>query len=215
MTTTELTGAEDVAWDLSDLYEDGDDPRIEQDVEQTEAAAASFRERYYGRVAELSAGDLREAIEERERIESTFTRAIYYAHLWFSTDMADSPRGALVARLTEKGATIDTQLLFFGLELADLDGRAGRRPPRERRARALAPLAPDGSEVPAVHPHRAGGEDPHREVGDRASAPGIACTTSSSARSRSTSMGRRSASRRRWRSSTPRIATSGGVPPRP
>jgi oligoendopeptidase F len=121
MTTTELTGAEDVAWDLSDLYDGGDDPRIELDVEQTEAAAAAFRERYYGAVAGLSPADLREAIEERERIESTFTRAIYYAHLWFSTDMNDSRRGALVARLTEKGATVDTQLLFFGLELAALE----------------------------------------------------------------------------------------------
>jgi oligoendopeptidase F len=121
MTTTELTGAEEVAWDLSDLYDGGDDPRIEQDVEQTEAAAAAFRERYYGRVAELSAGELREAIEERERIESIFTRAIYYAHLWYSTDQNDAPRGALVARLTEKGATVDTQLLFFGLEIAALD----------------------------------------------------------------------------------------------
>ena len=121
MTTTELTGAEEVAWDLSDLYDGGDDPRIAQDVEQTEAAAAAFRERYYGRVAELSAGELREAIEERERIESIFTRAIYYAHLWYSTDQNDAPRGALVARLTEKGATVDTQLLFFGLEIAALD----------------------------------------------------------------------------------------------
>ena len=91
MTTTELTGAEEVAWDLSDLYDGGDDPRIAQDVEQTEAAAAAFRERYYGRVAELSAGELREAIEERERIESIFTRAIYYAHLWYSTDQNDAP----------------------------------------------------------------------------------------------------------------------------
>ena len=55
MTTTELTGAEEVVWDLADLYAGGDDPRIEQDVEQTETAAAAFRERYYGRVAELSA----------------------------------------------------------------------------------------------------------------------------------------------------------------
>ena len=121
MTTTEITGAEDVAWDLTDLYEAGDDPRLEQDVEQIEAAAAAFRERYYGRVAELSAGELREAIEERERIESAFTRAIYFAHLQYATDMNDAPRGALVARLTEKGATIDTQLLFFGLELAALE----------------------------------------------------------------------------------------------
>jgi oligoendopeptidase F len=124
MATIELTGAEEVAWDLSDLYESGDDPRLEQDVQEAEAAASAFRERYYGRVAELSATEFAEAIDERERIESIFTRAIYYAHLWFSTDMADSPRGALLARLTEKGAGLDTQLLFFGLEIADLDDAA-------------------------------------------------------------------------------------------
>ena len=92
MTTTELTGAEDVAWDLSDLYQGGDDPRIEQDVQEADVAAAAFREQYYGRIAELSAAELVEAIDERERIESIFMRAIFYAHLWFSTDMADSPR---------------------------------------------------------------------------------------------------------------------------
>jgi oligoendopeptidase F len=121
MTTTELTGAEDVAWDLSDLYESGDDPRLEADVKEAQEASAAFRERYYGEVVGLDAAGLVEAIEERERIESIFTRAIYYAHLWFATDMADAPRGALVARLTEAGAALDTQLLFFGLELADLD----------------------------------------------------------------------------------------------
>jgi oligoendopeptidase F len=124
MTTTELTGAEDVAWDLSDLYESGDDPRLERDVEETDEAAAAFRERYHGKVAGLDAAALREAIEERERIESLFTRAIYYAHLWFSTDMNDSARGALVARLTEKGAAVETQLLFFSLELAEIDDEA-------------------------------------------------------------------------------------------
>ncbi len=121
MTTTELTGAENVAWDLSDLYAGGDDPRIEQDVEATETAATAFRERYYGRVVELGAAGLRDAIEERETIEARFTRAIYFAHLAYSTDMNDSERGALVARLTEKGAMIDTQLLFFGLEIAALE----------------------------------------------------------------------------------------------
>ena len=124
MTTTELTGAEDVAWDLSDLYESGDDPRLDADVQEADEAAAAFRDRYYGKVAGLSPAELAEAIEERERIESILTRAIYFAHLWFATNMADSPRGALVARLTEKGAALDTQLLFFGLEIADLEDDA-------------------------------------------------------------------------------------------
>jgi oligoendopeptidase F len=119
--TTELTGAEEVFWDLSDLYESDDDPRIDQDLQEAEGAAAAFRERYHGRVAELAARELADAIAESERIHSIFTRTIYYAHLRFTTDMADPPRGALLAKLTEKGAVLDTQLLFFGLELAALD----------------------------------------------------------------------------------------------
>ena len=124
MTTTELTGAEEITWDLSDLYDGGDDPRLDADVQEAEGAAAAFRDRYYGKVAELSAAELRAAIEERERVESILTRAIYYAHLRFATDMADPARGALVAKLTEKGAALDTQLLFFGLEIADLEDDA-------------------------------------------------------------------------------------------
>ncbi len=120
MTTTEITGAEEVAWDLSDLYDGADDPRYEAEIKEAEDSAAAFRDRYYGKVSELSAGELADAIAERERIESLLTRAAYYAHLEFATNMADPARGALVARLTEIGAALDTQLLFFGLEIADL-----------------------------------------------------------------------------------------------
>jgi oligoendopeptidase F len=121
MTTIERTGAEEVAWDLSDLYASGDDPRIESDFAEAEAATAAFRDRVYGKVATLSATELADAIAEYERIESTATRALYYAHLSFSTDMADPARGALVAKLGEKAAGLETQLLFFGLEWAAID----------------------------------------------------------------------------------------------
>ena len=121
MTMVELTGAEDVAWDLSDLYNGLDDPRIESDLTQAEADADAFRARYHGNVAGLSASELAEAITEHERIESSVTRTAYFAHLLFSTNMAESARGALVAHVQERAATLDTQLLFFGLEWAALD----------------------------------------------------------------------------------------------
>jgi oligoendopeptidase F len=121
MATIELTGAEEVAWDLTDLYEGAEDPALEADITETEQAAAAFRERYYGKVAELDAAALAEAIAERERIDEVFTHAAYFAHLHFATNMADPPRGALVARLTEKGAVLETELLFFTLELAAID----------------------------------------------------------------------------------------------
>ncbi len=121
MATIEVTGAEEIAWDLTDLYAGADDPALEQDISDTETAAAAFRERYHGKVAELDPAAIAEAIAERERIDEIFTRAAYFAHLNFSTNMADSARGALVARLTEKGAAVDTELLFFTLELAEID----------------------------------------------------------------------------------------------
>jgi oligoendopeptidase F len=121
MATVELTGAEEVAWDLTDLYESAEDPALEADIKETEDAAVAFRERYYGKVAELDAAALAEGIAERERIDEVFTRAAYYAHLHFATNMADAARGALVARLTEKGAALETELLFFTLELAAIE----------------------------------------------------------------------------------------------
>ena len=118
MVTTEVTGAEDVAWDLSDLFAATDDPRIDEVVAEADADAAAFRERYHGKVAELDAAALAEAISEHERIEASVVRALTYAHLFFATNMADPVRGALVARLGEKAAALETQLLFFGLEWA-------------------------------------------------------------------------------------------------
>jgi oligoendopeptidase F len=116
MATIEQTGAEEVAWDLSDLYTGSDDPAIERDIEGAEQDATRFRERYHGQVAGLGAAELAEAIDERERIESVFTRVAYFAHLNFATNMADTVRGALVAKVNEKGAALETQLLFFTLE---------------------------------------------------------------------------------------------------
>ena len=118
MATTEITGAEEVAWDLTDLYEAIDDPRIDADVTQAEADSAAFRERYHGKVAELDAASLAEAVAEHERIESTVVRPLTYAHLVFAANMAEPAHGALVARLGEKAAALETQLLFFALEWA-------------------------------------------------------------------------------------------------
>ena len=45
-------------------------------------------ERYHGKIASLAAAELAEATVEVERIESAMARALTYAHLRFTTDMA-------------------------------------------------------------------------------------------------------------------------------
>lgn len=138
---TTVTGAESVEWDLSDLYEGPDDPRLFTDLDEAAAAATGFRERYRGRLGELSAGELNEAVAELERIKSSCARVETYAHLRLAADNSDQSRGALVQKVRERNTQIETALLFFDLEWSALDDEAAERlladPALERYASVL------------------------------------------------------------------------------
>jgi len=124
-TPKELTGAQSVEWDLSDLYGEGDEARLRSDLDEAVDAATLFGERFRGRIAELSATELADALAERERIESVVDRARSYADLRFSADTSDEKRGALVQLALERAKDVDQELLFFDLEwLAVEDDRA-------------------------------------------------------------------------------------------
>ena len=114
------TGAESVAWDLSDAYDGPDDPALETDLEDARRSTTAYAERYRGRIAELTPQELLEAVREVERINGIVVRARAYAHLLFSTATSDPARGALVQRISEEAAALETQLVFVHLEWAAL-----------------------------------------------------------------------------------------------
>ena len=116
-----LTGAEQVAWDLSDLFEGPDDPRIDSELDEASAAASVFRERFRGKLAELSAAELNDAVAELERLKSSSTRVEIFARLRLAADSSDQARGALVQKVRERNTQIETELLFFDLEWSELD----------------------------------------------------------------------------------------------
>jgi oligoendopeptidase F len=119
------TGAEAVEWSLADLYDGPDDPRIRGDLDEALAAAQELAERVRGRIAELPAGELAEALAERERIASLVDRARAFADLLFAADTSDEARGALVQSTLERGTAVEKELLFFDLEwLAAADAHA-------------------------------------------------------------------------------------------
>jgi oligoendopeptidase F len=94
---------------------------VEQLLDEATERASAFAERHAGRVAELDPSGLQEAMHDLERIEDLVGRAASYASLWFSTDTADPPRGALLQRMQERATEIETKLLFFQLEWAALE----------------------------------------------------------------------------------------------
>ena len=87
--------------------------------------SVAFAEEHRGKVADLNADGLVAAMRELEEIFDKVGRAGSYASLWFTVDTADPERGALLQEVQERGAQIETSLLFFELEWNDVpDTRA-------------------------------------------------------------------------------------------
>ena len=112
------SGAEDIKWDLSDLYETVDDPKIESDLADADARADKLAEKFRTRVAELSPEELVELLQEYEIILDQSGKVGTYAYLAWSTNSEDSARGALLQKATERASRLNQKLIFLELELA-------------------------------------------------------------------------------------------------
>ena len=110
------TGAEEVLWDLSDLYAGVDDPQIEQDIARADALADDFAATYRGKVAALDAEGLHAAVSAYEAIVEAANKLGAFAYLTWTTDAANARYGALLQRLTEWEAQLQQKLVFFELE---------------------------------------------------------------------------------------------------
>jgi oligoendopeptidase F len=113
------TGAEDVFWDLTDLYSTDDD--LHSDLEHASAEADTFSERYRERVGMLDASGLRDALEAYESIQDRLGRTYTYAYLHWSTATDDEARGALLQKVRESYTQTAQKLIFFELEWARVD----------------------------------------------------------------------------------------------
>ncbi|MCZ7539622.1 MAG: M3 family oligoendopeptidase [Anaerolineae bacterium] len=110
------TGAEDILWDLGDLYAGVDDPQIEADIARANALADDFAATYRGKVVSLSAEGLRAAVSAYESIVEAANKLGAFAYLIWTTDAANARYGALLQRLTEWEAQLQQKLVFFELE---------------------------------------------------------------------------------------------------
>jgi len=117
----------DARWDLEPLVEGGGREGAVSMLEEAARLAEDFASRFRGKVVELDAAALAAALRELEDIFDRVGRAGSYASLAFSVDTQDAPTGALMQQVSERGASIQTSLLFFELEWNDVpDDQAER-----------------------------------------------------------------------------------------
>jgi oligoendopeptidase F len=122
MATAEVTdeALAEARWDLEPLVEgrgaDGALTMLGESQERAERFAAAYK----GKVAELDAEGVATAMRELEELFDAVGRAASYAALRFAIDTQDPERGALMQDVRERGAAIETTLLFFDLEWNEL-----------------------------------------------------------------------------------------------
>ena len=150
-TTSQDQDAAAVEWDLDPLVDGGGDPAVGSLLAEAEDRARDFSEAYAGQVAGFDSDALREAATELAAIYELVGRAGSYALLRFAANTEDPATGALLQSAQERGAAVETQLLFFDLEWQALD---------ERRAEQL--LQGEGLEFVAHHLRVARRLGPHR-----------------------------------------------------
>ncbi|HYZ80586.1 MAG TPA: M3 family oligoendopeptidase [Solirubrobacteraceae bacterium] len=115
----------EAAWDLRALVDGDEENGVARQLDEARDRASTFSERYAGKVAELDAPGLAQAMRELAEINELVGKAGSYASLRFATDTADATRGALLQLVQERATEIETKLLFFELEWAALeDARA-------------------------------------------------------------------------------------------
>ncbi len=107
-------------WDLSDLYQAPNDPKIAADFKSLTKKAAEFAKAYAGKLAKLSGDQLAIAVADYEKMQDALGKIGSYAQLLYASDMAAPANTQFYQNAQEQLTVISSQLIFFGLEINKL-----------------------------------------------------------------------------------------------
>jgi oligoendopeptidase F len=117
---TKTTGAEQVRWDLTDLFKSPTDPALEAALARALEHAKAFEEKYKGKVASLEPPEFAAMMHELEENEEEAAKPEVYAYLLHSQNTLDPAAGRVLARVREAAAERGSHGVFFSLELAQI-----------------------------------------------------------------------------------------------
>ncbi|MFC4624540.1 M3 family oligoendopeptidase [Daeguia caeni] len=113
-------------WNLADLYPGPDSAELKADIEKAMREAASFEERWKGKLAgELAKADggaFAQSIREFEALNELMGRIGSYAGLYYYGDTTDPQRMKLFGDVQQKLTDASTHLIFYSLEINRIDG---------------------------------------------------------------------------------------------
>ena len=112
-------------WNLADLYTGSDDPKLKADLDESARRAAAFESAWKGSLADAAlktgAEGLGAAVVEYEKLDDLMGRVGSFAGLYYAGDTSDPNRAKLYGDVQERLTDASAHLLFFALELNQLD----------------------------------------------------------------------------------------------
>ncbi len=113
-------------WDLSDLYRGMDAPEVARDLGKAAADAKALKETWAGKLVAVG-GDgarLALAVKAYETLSDLMGKLGSYAGLMYAANQTDPTRAKFYGDVSEKLTAIYSDLLFFELELNQIDDNA-------------------------------------------------------------------------------------------
>jgi oligoendopeptidase F len=110
-------------WDLSDLYPGPNSPAVQRDLERAASETERIKSTYQGKLAPLARDGKRlaEAVAAYERLSDTVGKLGSYAGLLYAGDTSNPENAKFHGDIQEKITAITTDLIFFELELNQID----------------------------------------------------------------------------------------------
>jgi oligoendopeptidase F len=112
-------------WDLSPLVDGDEQDGVQSQLQEALTLATAFAAAYDGKLGELDGPGFATAMHELAAVSELVGKAGSFASLRFATDSDDPARGAQLQLVQERATELETTLLFFELQWAELpDERA-------------------------------------------------------------------------------------------
>ncbi|MEO1709243.1 MAG: M3 family oligoendopeptidase [Pseudomonadota bacterium] len=111
-------------WNLADLYSGPDAAELMADLDRIKTDADAFRERFQGRLVSAAPSELSAAITAYEALGDLMGRIGSFAFLHYVGDQQDAARTKLFGDVQGKLTEASSALIFFELELNQIEDKA-------------------------------------------------------------------------------------------
>ncbi|TDJ01453.1 MAG: M3 family oligoendopeptidase [Candidatus Dadabacteria bacterium] len=121
----EKSGAEGITWDLSDLYSNLKDKKIQRDIKDLFQKSEAFEKKYRGKInsPKLTPKFLLNAVEDLEYISEKIGKLLSFAYMVFAGNTRNPENGAFLQMIQEKSTEARKHLMFFELEWIKLSNK--------------------------------------------------------------------------------------------